>query len=137
MAVHAAVAGHLVGEDGCFLIVFQTTLVDAHLVPGLVARFYQPVGDVGVYLLFGDVEVERGVFFPFVSSLGLQADGDGRCGVYEPFPFGGTDGYLPLRVVTVVSSSPARYMARRREAWQLSGREKHGGAMFGGSVTSV
>ena len=96
MAVHAAVAGHLVGEDGCFLIVFQTTLVDAHLVPGLVARFYQPVGDVGVYLLFGDVEVERGVFFPFVSSLGLQADGDGRCGVYEPFPFGGTDGYLPV-----------------------------------------
>ena len=78
--------------------------------------------------------MERGVFFPFVSSLGLQADGDGRCGVYEPFPFGGTDGYLPLRVVTVVSSSPARYMARRREAWQLSGREKHGGAMFGGSV---
>ena len=60
------------------------------------ALFYQPVGDVGVYLLFGDVEVERGVFFPFVSSLGLQADGDGRCGVYEPFPFGGTDGYLPV-----------------------------------------
>lgn len=34
----------------------------------------------------------------------------------------------PLRVVTVVSSSPARYMARRREAWQLSGRAKQGGS---------
>ena len=64
MAVHATVLQLLVVPKGVHVEVLHTTLLDLNLVPDLVIRFYQAIGQVRVYWVLHHSPGERFVCCP-------------------------------------------------------------------------
>ena len=56
MAVHARIIGILPVRDGSFLEVFNAPFADFHLMPDLVSRFDQAIGQIGIYLILGNID---------------------------------------------------------------------------------
>lgn len=75
MAVHAVMAGPVVGYDFFFAERRKVSLIDTHFVPVGIGRLYQAVGEVAVDRVGRDVEGERSVLVPLSVLPGIEGYG--------------------------------------------------------------